>query len=115
MSIPFFSSVKLDISIFHYLFIYKIISYIGYIILSILSLFLTDMGKEFLKPAISLMLAIIVPYCMSLFDIDIFKIINITLLLSPTFINKYFHIYFLFIIIALYIYHLSSKKWRDAA
>lgn len=113
MSIPFLSSVELDISISHYLITYKIISYVGYITLSILSLAITDIVKEFLKPAISLILAIIIPYCMSLLGINVFRFINITLLLSPTFVNKHFFTYFLSIILAICIYHLSCKKWRD--
>ena len=113
MSIPFLSSVELDISISHYLITYKIISYVGYITLSILSLAITDIVKEFLKPAISIILAIIIPYCMSLLGINVFRFINITLLLSPTFVNKHFFTYFLSIILAICIYHLSCKKWRD--
>ena len=111
MSIPDFARLEMNISILEYFIIFNIISYIGFIILTLIIISMSSITSNLLKSALASIFIIFVPFFLENFDVDVLKFMNIVSLLNPTYIVDYILQYIFYIILCIGLIILSRRRW----
>jgi len=111
MSIPDFESFGINMSILQYFIIFKIISYIGFTILTLLIISISNIMKHILKAALIIMFLLFVPAFLEYFGVNILNFMNITSILSPALINENIPQYIFCFISAGVLFIKSRLNW----
>jgi len=111
MAIPEFAKLEMNVSILEYFILFKVISYIGFVMPSLIIISLSAIMKNVLQSTLMTMFILFVPLFLGYFDVNILSFINITNILSPVFITEYIVQYIFCFILVLVLVIKSRFNW----
>ena len=111
MSIPEFARLEMNMSIFNYCVLFKIISYFYFVILAFIVLSLSNITKNLLKSVLAALFILFVPAFLEYFGVTILKFMNITSVLNPSYIKDHIAQYIFYLLFAIVLFVKSRTVW----
>ena len=111
MSIPELKSLEWNLSVGGYLVLYKLVSYVGFLLLGSMMISLSAITKNVLISAVISLGIILIPVLTASFGVDVLRWIDITGILAPSVLTENLPQYGIYTALAVALYAAARKKW----
>lgn len=111
MSIPDMREVGWNITVGQYLVLYKIISYLGFLLLGCMMTSISTLTKNILISAIVSLGIVFIPAFVGYFGVDAIDWVNITNVLNPSYVARYIPQYVICALASAVLFVLARRKW----